>query len=170
MSTKSNIKFLTYTAVITAIYVVMTVTLSYISYGPFQFRFSEVLVLLAFIDKKYIPGLVLGCFLANISSPLGPIDWIVGTSATFLSVFCISRTKNLFIATLWPTIINGLLVGGELYYLGFIPETKLWLHPLILTSGSVAIGEFVVVSIAGYIIFKGLLKNSAVSNILKITR
>ena len=60
-----NTKFLVSTALIAAIYVVMTLAIAPLSFGMIQIRISEVLMLMAFIDKKYAPGLVLGCFIAN---------------------------------------------------------------------------------------------------------
>ena len=56
-----NTKFLVSTALIAAIYVVMTLAIAPLSFGMIQIRISEVLMLMAFIDKKYAPGLVLGC-------------------------------------------------------------------------------------------------------------
>lgn len=67
------------TAVIAALYAAITMALAPISYGQIQFRVSEAMTLLAFIDPLYIPGLVLGCVLANLSSPLGAIDVVVGS-------------------------------------------------------------------------------------------
>jgi uncharacterized membrane protein len=163
-----NVKFLIYTSVIAAVYTVLTMSTSFVGYGPIQFRIAEVLTLLVFIDKKYIPGLVLGCFLSNLASPLGIMDWILGTLATFLSVYMISKTKNLFLASLWPSIINGLIIGSELYFLGFIPQTSLKIPAFALTTLSVALGEFVVVSIVGYTLFRLLLSKSNIVNILKI--
>ncbi|MCD3297809.1 QueT transporter family protein, partial [Clostridium botulinum] len=140
-------------AIVAAVYAVLTAAIAPISYGPIQFRLSEVMTLLAFIDPIYIPGLVLGCAISNLFSPLGIVDVVVGTTATFISVYMISKCKNLFVASLWPTI-NCVFIGGELYFLQHLP---FW-----LTSLQVAIGEFVVVTIIGYPVFKILLKNNSV--------
>lgn len=91
-----TVKKIVMTGLIAAIYAVATIALPFASYNAIQFRFSEVLTLMAFVDSSYIPGLVLGCAIANMFSPLGIIDVLVGTSATFISVFLISKTKNLF--------------------------------------------------------------------------
>ena len=56
-------------AVIAAVYAVLTIGLSPISYGPIQVRLSECMVLLAFYNRKWIPGLTIGCLLANLNSP-----------------------------------------------------------------------------------------------------
>ncbi|MBS6502822.1 MAG: QueT transporter family protein [Clostridium sp.] len=141
-------------ALVAAIYAALTMVLAPISYGPVQFRLSEVLVLLAFVDPFYIVGLTVGCLLSNILGGLGPMDIVFGTLATFLSVSAISLTakyiksKNvsLIISSIWPTIFNGVIIGWMLnYVIG---------APLILTMLQVGIGEFVVVTVIGVPVFK----------------
>lgn len=154
MNNNKTIKRLVRTAIIAAIYAVMTFVLAPISYGAVQFRISEIMVLLAFFDPFYIVGLTLGCFIANILGPNGIADVIFGTFATFISVYAISLTgkfvKNstisLIISSLWPTIFNGVIIGWMLNYL--------YQLPLALSIGEVAIGEFVVVTIVGLPVIK----------------
>jgi uncharacterized membrane protein len=142
------------TAIVAALYAVLTFALAPISYGNVQFRVSEIMVLLAFFDPFYIGGLTLGCFIANILGPNGVADIILGTLATFISVYTISVTgkfvKNnkasLIIASLWPTIFNGIIIGWMLNYL--------YQLPLLLSISEVAIGEFVVVTIIGVPVIK----------------
>lgn len=153
-----NIKKLIKIAITAALYAACTMAIAPLSYGAIQFRFSEVMTLLAFIDPVYIPGLVLGCALSNIYSPLGIIDVLVGTTATFISVYMISKTKSLFIATLWPTI-NCVFVGAELY---FVLHQPFWISTLY-----VCLGEFVVVTCIGYPLFRLLLKRKDVISVLK---
>ncbi len=152
---KENItKKIVKAALVAAIYAALTIVLAPISYGPVQFRLSEILVLLAFIDPFYIVGLTVGCLLANILGGLGPMDIVFGTLATFLSVFAISLTakyiksKNfsLIIASLWPTIFNGAIVG---WMISVVAEL-----PMIVTMLQVSIGEFVVVTVIGVPVFK----------------
>ena len=59
------------TAMVAAVYAVLTLAIAPLSFGMVQVRFSEMLMLLAFFDKKYAPGLILGCFIANCFSPFG---------------------------------------------------------------------------------------------------
>lgn len=146
-------KRLTRTALIAAIYAVVTVAIAPFSYGIVQFRISELLVLLAIFDPLYIGGLTLGCLIANLLGPNGPLDVLFGTLATFLSVYAIYLTgkvvKNykakLAIASLWPTLFNGLIIGWML--------NKLYGEPLFLSIGTVALGEFVVITIIGVPLF-----------------
>lgn len=132
--------------IIAAVYAVLTIFLAPISYGNIQFRMSEILTLFAFFNPIFIPGLTLGTFIANFLSPLGIIDIIFGTLATFISVFMMSKMKNLIVASLWPVVVNGLIIGIELNYLFQLP--------LALTVFQVAFGEFVVVTLLGVFLFK----------------
>lgn len=146
---KKNTKRIVVTAAIAAIYAVTTLAIAPFAYGNIQFRISEVLVLLALFDPLYIGGLTLGCFIANLLGPNGLPDIIFGTLATFISVSIINITPkviksnkvSIFLASLWPTIINGIIIGCMLSYLYGLP--------LILSILEVAIGEFFVVTIIG---------------------
>ena len=146
-------KRLTRTALIAAIYAVVTLAIAPFAYGNIQFRISEVLVLLAVFDPLYIGGLTLGCLIANILGPNGPMDVIFGTLATFISVYAIYLTgkliKNykikLLVSSIWPTVFNGLIIGWLL--------NKLYELPLILSIGEVALGELVVITCIGVPLF-----------------
>ncbi len=159
---KSMIRFLVFTAVLAAAYAVITIVLAPISYGMVQFRLSEILVLLAFIDRKTIPGLALGCILANLYSQLGMVDVIFGTLATYISVLMMYQTKNMWVASLWPSIVNGVIIGILLHIMLDLP--------LILSILSVAAGEFVVVTVIGVPLMKNvLLKNETLMNALHLS-
>jgi uncharacterized membrane protein len=147
-------------AVVAAIYFVLTTAFAPISYGNIQFRVAEILVLLCFIDKKYIIAVTVGTFLANTMSPLGVIDIIFGTGATLISAILVNKSKNIYIASIWPVIVNGVIIGVELM--------MLFKLPLFLTMLQVAAGEFVVVSIVGVIIFKNsILKSDHLKEMIK---
>ena len=87
-----------------AFYAVLTVAMAPISYGAVQLRLSEVMTLLAFVDPVFIPGLVLGNFIANLFSPFGLPDVVFGTLATFIAVFMMSKMKSMLIASFWPQL------------------------------------------------------------------
>ena len=98
---KNNIQTLVFNSVIAAIYVVFTLLFAPFSYSTkllfIELRISEILLVLTFYNKKYGPGIIIGCFLSNLlGSPLGIIDWIFGTLQTALSVMVyalINKTK-----------------------------------------------------------------------------
>ena len=165
---KNKVRFITHTALIAAVYAAITIVFSFLSYGQVQFRISEILVLFAFIEPKYTTGLVLGCILANLPSPLGIIDVVAGSFATFIALLLIIgvrksfgyNKKSLLIASLGPVISNAIIVGWELNYLF---QTPFWMNALY-----VGIGEFVVVTLAGTAVVNSIMKNDRVVEKLKI--
>ncbi|MGL4738195.1 MAG: QueT transporter family protein [Cellulosilyticaceae bacterium] len=146
-------------ALVAALYATLTVALAPISYGSLQFRVAEVLVLLAFFDPFYIGGLTLGCLIANLLGPNGLMDVVFGTIATFISVSAVNLTGkmlgqskwSLALASLWPTLCNGLIIGWMLHALFGLP--------LMLTILEVAMGEFVVVSVVGIPLFIAIMQS-----------
>lgn len=149
----TEVRYIIRQAVIAALYVVLTFIVSPVAYGPIQFRISEILVLLSFYRRDYILGLVLGCLIVNFFSPMFLADIIFGTLATAISVYLISRSKNLILASLYPVVINGIIIGAELYFV--LKE------PLFLSMAYVALGEFLAVSILGVLTFRVLSKSKA---------
>lgn len=150
-------------AIVAAIYVVLTLALPWMGYGPIQFRISEVMVLLAFIDPLYIPALTLGCAIANLASPFGMIDVFVGSFASFISLYMIHKSKNIYIASIWPAVFS-FIIGLEIYFLSNEP-INFW-----LVTAQISISELIIVSLIGIPIFKMIEKNSYLMNLLKISR
>ena len=150
-----EMKDLVMNAMIGCVYVVLTLAIVPLAYGGIQMRFSEIMVFLAFYNRKYIPGLIIGCFVANIPSPMGMMDMIFGTLSTILVCFAMYKLKNIFMAAVAGGIITGLIVGSELYLvLGL---------PFVINAFQVFLGE-VIVLLIGAIIFKVLEKNENVMN------
>ena len=145
-------------AIVAALYMVLTLAIAPLAYGDVQFRLSEIMLLIMLINSDYAGGLILGCAIANMFSPLGIIDVIFGTLATALSVLAMSKTKNHILASIWPSIFNGLIIGAELAYI--------YKLPFAVTAASVAFGEFVVVSCIGLVVFKLIMLNKKVVKIL----
>lgn len=146
------VKTITFNAVVAAIYFLLTYVSSPISFLGAQIRIAESLVLLCFFRRDFTVGLTIGCFLANLLSPLGVPDMIFGTLATLVSCIGVSLMKQLAIATLIPVVVNGYVVGAELY---FVLQEPFWLN-----VGLVALGEFIAVSLVGYFLFFFLGKRS----------
>ena len=109
-----TLRTITDNALIAATYVALTLLTSSFAYLGVQFRIAEILILLCFFRKDFIYGLCLGTLVANALGPLGIYDVLFGTLATFVSAFLVSRMKNLIVASLFPVILNGLVVGAEL--------------------------------------------------------
>ncbi|MGL5256605.1 MAG: QueT transporter family protein [Proteocatella sp.] len=143
-------KWLVYTAVVAALYAALTISMAPISYGAIQLRIPEVLTLLAFVNPQFAPGLIIGCFIANLFSPFGMIDALIGTLATAIAVYSMRYAKNMWMASLTPTIANGIIVGIEVAVLCSLP--------ILETMMYVALGEFIVVTVVGVPVFKVISK------------
>ncbi len=155
MRTGGKVRFLAQGAVIAALYAVLTYLAAAmnLAYGAVQFRFSEALCVLPVFTPAAIPGLTLGCFLSNLASPLGIVDWVFGTGATLLAALGTTAAKRIRIkgvpvlAPLPPVLANGLIVGLEVACLSDAGVFS-WGNFSLAVFGagflSVAVGELVV--------------------------
>lgn len=110
-------RFLAESAVIAAIYAALTLALSPISFGALQVRVSEGLIGLAFLTPAAVPGLTLGCFMANMIGPMGLTDALIGSAATLIGSLAAFKLRDRGIIALIPNVAsNGLFVGFELWY------------------------------------------------------
>lgn len=137
-------------AAVAAIYALLTLTLP--AYGSLQFRLSEIMTLLAYFNPFYIIPLTLGCAIANIASPFGIIDVIFGSLASFLALTAMSKTKNIYLASLWPAIFS-FIIGLEIMFLSTEPVN------FFLITGQIMLSEFVVVTIIGVPVMKFISRN-----------
>lgn len=100
--------FLTRTAVIAAIYAALTLIAYPISFGAVQFRISEALTILPLFFVEAIPGLFVGCFIANIIN--GPVDMILGSAATLLAAIITFLVRKIQWGIIPPIVINAFVV------------------------------------------------------------
>ena len=152
MKNNLDTNFLVKSAIVAALYAVLTLLLPMASYGPIQLRFSEIMVLLVFYNKRFIPGLVLGCAIANLFSPMAAFDVVFGTLSSYIAFRLILKSKTLFKASLWPVLM--VIVPALGTY--FILANDAVLVIMILEFMA---SEFIMVSIIGVLIFKMLEKN-----------
>ena len=151
----NNTRKIAYAGLLGALYVVLTYAQQFLfpesTSFAIQFRASEALTVMAFYSPSAIWGLTVGCFLFNISNAGAlPLDWLVGTLATFLATGAMYLTRKVaiknipFLGLLMPAIFNALLVGWELtFYIG----GGFWINAL-----SVALGELGVLLTLGVIL------------------
>jgi uncharacterized membrane protein len=129
-------------AAIAAVYAVLTYLLAPISYGAVQFRVAEAMTLLPILIPEAIPGLFVGCLLANLLGGFGPLDVIFGSLTTLAAALCTySFRKNRYVAALPPVIFNAVVVGIILHV---VSDVDLW-----AAMGYVALGQAGAVYIFG---------------------
>ncbi len=148
-------KFLAQAALISALYVVLTYLASILglSSGVIQIRFSEMLSVLPIFTTAAIPGLFIGCFLANIFSGCVFWDVIFGSLATLIgAIGTYLLRKNKWLAPIPPIISNTLIIPFVLSYVYAIPGSTSY---FMLTVG---IGEVISCGILGILLLKTLKK------------
>ncbi len=134
--------FLVQAALIGAIYVTITIIFAPISYGPLQVRISEALTVLPFFTPAAIPGLFVGCIIANIYGGQGMIDIVFGSSATLLAAFLSYRMPKKWMVPIPPIVVNAIVVGFILNYVSNAP--------LIATIAWVGLGQIIACYGLGY--------------------
>lgn len=137
-----RVLFIVRAAVIAALYAALTLALYPISFGAVQFRVSEALTLLPVLMPEAIPGLFVGCLLANLIGAATVWDVVFGSLATLIAAFMTYATRrNRIVAAIWPVACNGVIVGAVLALTAQLP--------VALTMGQVALGEVAVVYTVG---------------------
>ncbi|MBP3674310.1 MAG: QueT transporter family protein [Oscillospiraceae bacterium] len=153
---RSKIRNLVYSAIIAALYVVLTYLQNLILPGSttwaIQCRASEALCVLSFFTPAAVPGLTVGCLLFNLSYAAAlPLDIIVGTLATLLSNTAMRYSRNItfkglpLLGLAMPAWFNAILVGWELtVYIG---------GGFFLNALYVALGELIVLYTLGILLY-----------------
>ena len=86
-----------------------------LAFGPVQFRLSEALCVLPCRGRKAaVSGLAVGCLIANLLSPYGLLDLLVGTLATLLAAVWSARCRSAWLAAMPPVACNMVTVGAML--------------------------------------------------------
>lgn len=159
MNNRSNkVKHLVLSAFIGSAYAALTIVLAPISYGQIQVRLSEALTLLPYFSKFSIPGLFIGCIIANIAGGYGLPDIIFGSLATLTAAiltYYIGKSKfkyKKYLAPLPPVAINAVVIGLILKYTLNLP--------LLITMFWVGLGEAVSCYLFGLILVSIVEKNA----------
>ena len=130
---KKSVVYLVQGGLIAAIYLALTMVLEPISYGYMQIRVSEAMCVLPFFTPAAIPGLFIGCAVANLlGSTFSIIDMIVGGLATLIAAFLTYKIKNKWLAPLPAVLINAVTVGPMIGILSAVP---VWLTMLSVFAG-----------------------------------
>ncbi|MCI8817779.1 MAG: QueT transporter family protein [Oscillibacter sp.] len=143
-----NTRRLTLAALIAAVYTAATLFLPIPQYGGMQFRVAEAMTLLPFLFPEAIPGLAVGCFLANLLGSPFVLDWIFGTLATLLAALWTRRMPNVYLAALPPVVCNAVIVGAEIAWFTVQDGGAFW-PAYGLNALTVGLGELAVCYLLG---------------------
>ena len=159
---KFSVRQLTVAAIVGALYAALTLLSSVfgIAYGPVQFRLSEALCVLPFLFPETAWGLFAGCWVANLISPYGPLDMVVGSLATLIAALWTAKCRRKWLAPLPPVICNGMLVGAVIAWQQS-GSLATFLPAFVFNGATVALGEAVVCFGLGLLLLRTVEKSGA---------
>lgn len=140
-------------AVIAALYVVLAIVANALGLasGAIQVRLSEALTILPCFTPAAIPGLFIGCVLANVITGCVALDVVFGSLATLLGALgTYWLRKTPWLAWLPPVVSNAVIVPFVLQYAYGVPDA--WWY-LFLTVGA---GEVLACGVLGMALYYAL--------------
>ena len=157
MKRRNNAVFLTRGAAIAAIYVLLTYLTSLfgLASGVIQLRLSEAMCILPAFFAEAVPGLAIGCLVANLLTGAMALDVVFGTLATLIGAVGAWALAK-FAPKLWwlipvPTVIsNALIIPYVLRYAYGAPDA---LPFMMITVGT---GEFLSAAVLGLMLFASI--------------
>ena len=149
-------KYIAESAVIAALYTVLTVCLPAQS-GAVQIRIAEAMTVLPCFTPAAVPGLFLGCLISGFFTGL-PLDAIIGSTATLIAALltrllskrACNGMRTAWICTLPPILCNALIIPFVLKYV-YLCDGTLWYFML-----TVGIGEIISAGVLGMLLYKAL--------------
>ena len=154
-----RVKTLTQGAIIAALYVLLTylAAIMKLSNGVIQVRFSEALCILPYFTPAAIPGLTVGCLLANFLTGSEPLDVLFGSLATLIGAVCAYFVRKHKWLVPLPSVLANMLV---------VPPVLMWVYgaeeayPFLVAT--VGIGEILSIYGLGMLLLFALEKRRGI--------
>ena len=149
-----KVLLLTQAAMIAALYVVLTFIANALGLASnaVQVRFSEALTILPYFTPSAIPGLFIGCLLANVLTGCAIPDIIFGSLATLIGAVITYRLRSYkWLAPVPPIAANVIIVPFVLLY-------AYGIRPLWFSFITVAAGEIISCGVLGMLLLFTLKK------------
>ncbi len=153
--------YLAQSGMIAALYVVLTwlANVFGLASGEIQVRLSESLCLLPCLTPAAIPGLTIGCLLANLLTGCVPLDIVFGTLATLIGAVGTRMMRNKpYLSWIPPVLSNTIIVPLVLMHAYGVPTA--W--PLLALQ--ILIGEIISVAVLGVLVYRAM-KSTRVLNL-----
>ena len=147
---KITVRQLAFAGILAAVYAVVTILSAPIAYGAIQFRLSEALTVLCCFTPTAVWGMVLGCLIANLFSPVSVLDVVLGTGATLIACLLTRPIKKPWLVPIPTIAANALIVGAEI---AFFTADSAFLPAFGLNALTVGLGEAVVMYLLGVPLF-----------------
>ncbi len=157
-------RFVAHAALIAALYVALTYVAFWfgLDKGAIQLRFSEALCALLCFTPAAVPGLAVGCVLANLLTGAHLLDVVFGSLATLLGALggyalrSFAKRKGLcFLPTLPTVLANAAVVPLLLIFVYGVGDA----YPFLLFT--VTAGELLSATLLGTVLILALQKHAA---------
>lgn len=156
-----KVTMITQGAIIAALYVVLTLIANAMGLSNYaiQVRFSEALCILPYFTFAAVPGLTVGCLIANIMT--GALVWDVffGSLATLIGAVGTYLLRKHKILMFFPPILANMIIVPFVLRYGYgftwMFHDVEWSIPYFALT--VGIGEIISVGILGSVLLKALL-------------
>jgi uncharacterized membrane protein len=153
-----KVTWITQGAAIAALYVVLTLVFAPISFGPVQLRVAEALCILPMFTPAAIPGLFIGCLIANLLGGGIILDVVFGSLATLIgAVLGYMLRSNRWLVPVPAVIANALIVPFVLRYGYGVTDTAI---PVLMVQ--IAAGEILGCYVLGELFGSALLRRRAI--------
>ena len=166
MKNKNSVRRLAFSALVAAVYAALTMSLGFMSYGGIQFRVAEALCVLPFFFPCTTWGIFVGCVIANLLSPVGPLDVVFGSLASLLCCLSVSALGRgakecgvwrKVLVCLCPVVFNAVIVGAVLAY-AYAEPGMAFATAFAIFGAEVAFGEAVIMFTLGLLLLRTLPK------------
>lgn len=148
---KERTAYVTRAAMIAALYVALTLASAAmgLSSGVIQLRLSEALCVLPALTPAAVPGLFVGCAIANIATGSLPWDTVIGSLATLIGALLTYRFRRRpALAPVFPILSNGLIIPLVLQYVYCFEGSYLYFF------ATVTLGELLCCGVLGTLVLK----------------
>lgn len=176
---KNSTRRIAFAGILAAAYAAFTIVegllVPTLAYGDIQFRFAEAFSVLCCFTPAAIPGMVIGCIVANVFSSVSILDTVIGSCATLLACVITWKLSHRMEKSPWiawlvplPTILcNALIVGAEVAYVWYYLEGEAFWASYGLCALFVGIGEAAVMYLLGMPLLLWLRSNKRLSGRLR---
>ena len=134
-----KVLYITQAAMIAALYVVLTFIVNAVGLasGVIQIRLSEALCILPVFTTAAIPGLFVGCLLANLLTGAVIWDVIFGSLATLIGAVGTWLLKKYIYAAVIPPIVSNMIIVPLVLRYAYHLEDAMWFMVLTVGAGEV---------------------------------
>ena len=150
---RTVVSHVTQGAIIASLYVVLTMVFAPISFGAMQVRIAEALTILPLFTPAAIPGLFIGCIVANLLGGAVVLDVVFGSIATLIGAWVGYLLRNNRWLVPLPSVMSNSLIVPFVLRFGYAVEL-----PIPLMALYVAIGEVLGCYVLGEMLASVLLK------------